>query len=406
MTGGAAPVEAGRTRAEEPPEKAARPLSVVQVVTCRGWSSDAWASVALCLGLQSEGHRVLLVCREVDGGRRVAERARREGVREVDFIEASGNFRPASYLRDLKRLRALARERSADVIHLHRGMEHWLAAAAFLGKGGPALIRSRHILRPVRRHLFNRWLYRSGTDRVVTVCEKIREGYLAGGGFPPARFVTVMGGVDASAYAPEEEGAAFRKEWGIPPGAWLVGIAGNLGIWLKGQDVLLRAAARLAREGGDPPWVAVIGEGVDRGRLEALAAELGIAERTVFPGYLENLAGAFAACDALAFSSRRSEGTSRVLFEYLAAGRPVVASRVGCTDEIVREAKEGFLVPPEDEEALAGALARLRENPEAARVMGASARRRAEEEFDRRVMARRTVEIYRQAARDRSATRA
>ncbi|MEE9276578.1 MAG: glycosyltransferase, partial [bacterium] len=69
----------------------------------------------------------------------------------------------------------------------------------------------------------------------------------------------------------------------------------------------------------------------------------------------------------------------------------------GCVEEIVREGREGLLVPPEDEAALAGALARLRADPAAARAMGAAGRKRAEEEFDRRVMARRMVEIYREA---------
>ncbi len=382
-----------------------RSLSILQVVSCRGWSSDAWAAVALSLGLQSEGHRVLLLCRGVAGGWEVADRARREGVREVDFIEASNNFRPASYLRDLRRLRRLARERSADAIHVHRGVEHWLAAAAWPNREGPVVVRSRHILEPVRRHLLNRWLYQGGTDRVVAVCERIRRGYVEEGGFPPGRFVTVMGGVDVSAYDPAADGAAFRRAWGIPREAWVVGMAGSVRLWLKGQDVLLRAAARMSGEERGAPWVVVMGGGEDLERLKALAAELGVAERARFPGYVEDLPEALAACDALAFPSLRSEGTSRVLFEYLASGRPVAASRVGCVGEIVRDGREGLLIPPGDPTALADALGRLRADGGAAGAMGVSARRRAEEEFDCRVMARRMVEVYKEAARARRSPR-
>ncbi len=382
------------------------PLSILQILTCRGWSSDAWAAVNLCLGLQSEGHRVLLVCRKVDRGRALAERAREAGVEETGFIEASNNFRPASYFRDIGALKKLTADRALDAVHVHRGVDHWLAAAAWPRRNGPVLIRSRHIFAPVRRHLFNRWLYRRGTDRTVAVCEKIRAAYLEGGGFPPERFATVMGGADASAYDMGEDGAAFRREWGIPEGAWVVGVAGSLRMWMKGQDMLLRAAARLAKEGGEAPWVMLIGKGEDMDKLKSLAQELGVSERTVVVGYQESLARPFAACDALAFPSLRSEGTSRVLFDCLASGRPVAASRVGCVDEIVRDGREGILVPPGDDAALARALAELRADPARARRMGESARRRAEVEFDRRVMAKRFVEIYRAAAREREAVAA
>ncbi|MEE9241258.1 MAG: glycosyltransferase family 4 protein [bacterium] len=378
-----------------------RPLSILQIVTCRGWSSDAWAAVNLCLGLQEEGHRVMLMCRGTGGGKAVANRAREEGVREVGFVEASTRFRPASYLRDISLIKSLARSRALDVVHVHRGVEHWLAAAAWLRRDGPVVVRSRHIFHPVRRHLFNRWLYRRGTDRTVAVCKKIRAAYLEGGVFSLEQFAVVMGGVDASAYDPADDGAGFRQEWGIPDDVWLIGAAGSLAMWMKGQDVLLRAVARMERGGSSAPWVMLVGKGGDMKNLKKLAARLGISGRTVVTGHLENLAPALAACNALAFPSLRSEGTSRVLFDYLAAGRPVVASRVGCVDEIVRDEREGLLVPPGDEVAMEKALSRFRLEPRIARQMGESARCRAVEEFDRRVMARAVVDIYREAARMR-----
>lgn len=383
------------------PKDEERPLSVLQIMTCRGWSSDAWAAMRLTLGLQAEGHRVMMLCRGVKGGREVAGRIRAAGVEEIDFIEASGNFRPASYLRDIAKIRKLAREREADVAHAHRGVEHWLAAAALRGRRGPALVRSRHILRPVSRHLLNRWLYASATDATVAVAEKIRKGYVEDGAFAGGSFFTVMGGADASGHDPGATGSAFRDSRGVPRGARLVGVAGSVLFRIKGQDVFLRAAARLIRE--KSLWAVVIGRGEDAGALKRLAADLGVEKRVVFTGFLPALSEALAACDVLAFPSVRSEGTSRALFDYLAAGRPVVASRVGCVDEIVRHEKEGLLVPPGDERALARGIEKLLSEPDLARSMGRSARARAEREFDQGVMARRVVEIYREILRSRSA---
>lgn len=390
-----------RTSPTGPPKNEERPLSVLQIMTCRGWSSDAWAAMRLTLGLQAEGHRVMMLCRGVEGGREVARRIRAAGVEEIDFIEASGNFRPASYLRDIAKIRKLAREREVDVAHAHRGVEHWLAAAALRGRRGPALVRSRHILRPVSRHLLNRWLYASATDATVAVAEKIRKGYVEDGAFAGGSFFTVMGGADASGHDPDATGSAFRDSWGVPRGARLVGVAGSVLFRIKGQDVFLRAAARLIRE--KSLRVVVIGEGEDAGALKRLAADLGVEKQVAFTGFLPVLSEALAACDVLAFPSVRSEGTSRALFDYLAAGRPVVASRVGCVDEIIRHEKEGLLVPPGDERALARGIEKLLSEPDLARSMGRSARARAEREFDQGVMARRVVEIYREILRSRSA---
>ncbi len=394
------PCQTLRVKSSLGTKKDERSLSVLQIMTCRGWNSDAWAAMCLTLGLQTDGHRVMLLCRDVERGHEVSERIRAAGVEEIDFIEASGNFRPASYLRDVVKLRMLIREREVDVVHAHRGVEHWLAAAALLGRRSPALVRSRHILRPVRRHLLNRWLYALATDRTVTVTEKIREGYMKGRASLRGSFLTVMGGVDASSYDPTATGAEFRDFWRIPRNARVVGVAGSIKFSIKGQDMLLRAAARLIRE--KSLWLIVIGEGRDLDLLKRLAVELGIAKRVVFTGFLSTLADALSACDVLAFPSVRSEGTSRVLFEYLAAGKPVVASDVGSVDEIVRDGREGILVPAGDERVLSQGLEKLISEIGLARSMGRSARERAKRDFDRGVMARRMVEIYREAMRSRA----
>ncbi len=394
-----------QTESSGRPGEDARPLSVLQIMTCRGWSSDAWAAMGLTLGLQSHGHRVMMLCCGVGKGRAVAERIRAEGVEEVDCIEASGKFRPASHLRDVAKIKKLVKERKVDVVHAHRGMEHWLAAAALLGSArGPALVRSRHITQPVSRHLLNRWLYVRATDVTLPVSEEIRAGYMKGRAFSRASFRTVMGGVDASAYDPHATGAEFRDAWRIPREARVVGMAGSIDLWKKGHDVFLRAAARLVRE--DSVWVVVMGEGRNAGSLQRLATDLGVAEKVVFPGFLPRLGSGLAACDVLAFPSVGSEGTSRVLFDYLAAGRPVVASRVGCVEEIVRDGKEGILVPAGDENALCLGLETLLSDAGLAQSMGRSSRARAKREFDRGVMAHRVVEIYREVIRSGSAAAA
>ncbi len=156
------------------------PLRILQLLSCRSWPSDAWAAVSLTLGLQEQGHHVVLVGRKGEG-ESMAARAAEAGVRRIDFLSFRTGFRPWVWRQDILGLRELWRAEKADVLHVHRGQEHWLAAAALrlFGRNEnphPVLIRSRHILEPVRTHPPNRWLYNRATDRILTATEGIRAG--------------------------------------------------------------------------------------------------------------------------------------------------------------------------------------------------------------------------------------
>jgi glycosyltransferase involved in cell wall biosynthesis len=165
-------------------------------------------------------------------------------------------------------------------------------------------------------------------------------------------------------------GGAARRALSLPQDGAVVGFVGRL-IPAKGGDLLLRALARVS----DLPFrVALIGAGSERARLEALASELGIAERVHFHGEIPNAAPLFPAFD-LFVSSSRSEGSPIVLFEAMAAGVPIAAARVGGVPEALRE-QDAWLVPPEDPEALARAVREALGDPAAARRRAQSARER------------------------------
>jgi glycosyltransferase involved in cell wall biosynthesis len=144
--------------------------------------------------------------------------------------------------------------------------------------------------------------------------------------------------------------AAARDELGLSPVEPVVGWLGRM-IPVKGADVFLRALA----EPRTPQVTAIlIGDGSERPRLETLAAQLGLGTRARFVGGIEGGARLLPAFDAFVMSSR-SEGTPIVLFEAMAAGVPIVASRVGGIPEVVGE-DEAVLVTSEDPAALAAGL--------------------------------------------------
>jgi glycosyltransferase involved in cell wall biosynthesis len=135
----------------------------------------------------------------------------------------------------------------------------------------------------------------------------------------------------------------------------------------KGFDVLLRALALLpgAR-------LALAGEGPERAVLEALAAELGVADCVRFLGWQQEVGGLLAGAEMLVCPSRH-EPLGNVVLEAFAAGRPVVAAAVQGPAALVEQGVTGLLVPPEDPAALAAAIAALRADPARAAAMGEAA---------------------------------
>jgi len=133
-------------------------VRILHLVSCRGWSSDAYWAARVCRELERRGHDVTLGCRRGTDAA-VIDRARAEGVEAIETFEFAGGVRLASDATDLRRLaRALLK---ADVVHVHRGKEHWLAvAAARLGGRPRPIVRTRHIAHAVRWHVVEQRLSR------------------------------------------------------------------------------------------------------------------------------------------------------------------------------------------------------------------------------------------------------
>jgi glycosyltransferase involved in cell wall biosynthesis len=170
------------------------------------------------------------------------------------------------------------------------------------------------------------------------------------------------------------EPAVARARLGLPAGVRVVGFVGRLTAE-KGADVFLDAVARLP----DSVHGVVIGEGQERDALEAQCAALGLRPRVRLVGLLPEAGRLLSALDTVVISSR-TEGTPMILLEAMAAGVPVVATRVGGVPDVLRD-NEGWLVAPEDPSALAAAMIDLLDHPEIARARAAAARLRVQREF-------------------------
>lgn len=297
----------------------------------------------------------------------------------------------------LARLAWFLRRRRVDVLHAHNLGPLVLggAAARLLGPLRPRVVYSEHNqvysadARTLRR--FPRYLRLA--DAIVAVSGDLR-GTLERHEAPrPIR--VIHNGIDVARFA-AVDGAALRGELGVSPGDFLFGTTVVLSEQ-KGLGYLLEAALRV--RAADPTVRFVIaGDGPSRRALEQRAASLGLGDTVRFLGYRSDVPRVLSTVDAYVLPSLW-EGLPLALLEAMACGKPIVATRVGGNPEVVSDGENGFLVPPRDPEALAGALLRLRADPACRERMARANVAKARERFSVEAMTRAHVELYREWAR-------
>lgn len=284
----------------------------------------------------------------------------------------------ARSIHEWRPLVSLLRRERVEVLHSHKfGSNVWAAVLGRLARV-PVVVAHEHTWsfegQPVRRFL-DRELIARGTDAFIAVSSDDRRKMIEIEGIKPDDVTFVPNGIDA---VREGDGAKVREELGIAPDAPVVGAVAVLREQ-KALDVLIRAAAELL---GELPGLRVLiaGDGPERERLEALASELGADGAVTLLGIRSDVPDLLAALDVAALSSDY-EGSPLAVMEYMDAGLPVAATRVGGVPDLIEDGVHGFLVDPQDPAALAAAIGRLLRDREAAAAMGARARERRRSEF-------------------------
>ena len=281
-----------------------------------------------------------------------------------------------------------------DLIHTHQGL--WEAISTGLGRGvigdAPVLIQpassgyygeAEELTRTRGFPLLRRAILRNGAFAAISA--DIERQWLALG-VTPGRMVRMVSGVDAGHFCP---GAVDEST--LPPRPRVI-FTGRIHPQ-KNLDVLLRAWPAVTRRTGAS--LILVGKGPERDRLAELARTLGVEGRVHFLGEVDDPADLLRASDAFVLPSI-AEGMSNSLLEAMAASLPCLASAIGGNTDLIQHGHDGLLLPPGDASAWSSALVQVLENPTFAQELGASARRRIEEEFSMRVVADRYLALYRQ----------
>ena len=265
----------------------------------------------------------------------------------------------------------------------------WLAGTSII----VASIRDTgDLLTPLQR-----WLQRLVcrlADCILVNADAVRENLLEQG-YDPNKIVVIRNGISPSNFSTKGRRAILRRVLGLAPSDRLVAVFSRLNR-MKGVNYFLDAAVLLSRSFPDVHFL-VVGDGASKTELEEQACRLGLAQRIVFTGFRSDVPDLLSE-SAISVLPSLSEGTSNTLLESMAAGIPVVATRVGGNPEVIEDGVSGLLVPVRDPAALATAMGRLLEDEELAARLGQAGQRRVQELFSLEGSVRQTEQLYRSLA--------
>jgi glycosyltransferase involved in cell wall biosynthesis len=323
--------------------------------------------------------------------------ARETGTRVVSG--GLGGLKSPRALAAFARLRAFMRDERIDVVHNYLLRANVIGTLAARAARVPLVLASkrgcheRHGLEMVGARLSNRL-----ADCVTANSNAVREFVHGHEGCPLGKMVVIPSGIDTERFAPLAP-ADHKGRLGLPADAVVVGSLTRMRV-RKGVEEFLRAMGQICRE-RPAVHVVIAGEVELDDEVRALVAAAGLGDRLHLLGRRSDVPEVVSAFDVFVLSSH-GEGMSNAILEAMAMEKPVVATGVGGTVEVVDAGVTGYLVPARDAEALAAGIATVLDDPQRGRAMGARGRQVVIDRFSARAMVRQMETLYTQllAARE------
>jgi len=337
------------------------------------------------------------------------------GIRHEPLQHATRSTAVGQDVMALVELWRLFRRLKPDIVHTHNPKPGLYGRVAARAAGVPGIVNTVHGLyaspedRTARRAL----VY--ALERAASLCSEAElvqnpEDFrvLARLGVPRHKLVLLGNGVDLQRFHPaaDEQGRRQAKaDLGVDVDAVVVGTVARL-VWQKGFHELFEAAERLRDTYPDVVFVVVGGSDADK--ADAISsAELAAAARRgriVFAGSRDDMEHVYPGFDLFVLPSHR-EGFPRSAMEAAACGLPVVATDIRGCRQVVSHRQSGLLVPLRDPVRLAAAIEEIVRDPALRREMGSAGRRKAEAEFDDRIVVTKSLQTYERVLATTSSTR-
>lgn len=359
-------------------------MKVLHVISSGGMYGAEAVILNLSHALQSGPHTSTLgvFANAQNPNLQLHEAATREGI-PSDIIPCAGQIDPTIP----EAIRVLARKRGADVVHAHGYKADIYTYFALRGSRVP-FVSTCHTwydndLAVKFYGAVDRFVLRSFAS-VIAVSEEVKLRLLRAG-VRSDKVHVIRNGIDLR---PFDSAAPCLRE---TPAPFTIGLVGRLSPE-KGIDIFLQAAKRILVKHPSTRFV-TIGDGPDRDKLQALISELGITSKALLLGRRDDMPSVYASLDIMVSSSRQ-EGLPIALLEGMASSRPIVATSVGEVPSLIQNNVTGILIPPNDPDVLADAIAGLIDDSSRRKFLGARARRLVEAEFSAARMAIDYLKVY------------
>lgn len=366
-------------------------LRILQLADFRWYNASAHYALTISQALARNGHQVYLgsIC-----DRNLPRSGSTKSLPKIVKFPLVVND-PLTWLDSAVSLHRFIQNNRIQIVNAHSASSHLLAAGLKrLGKIKFKLLRTRGEAYPPKDNYFNLHLYCKLTDQIIVPSEILIGSYVNGLGLKASRISHSPLGIDEPCKLSREVDPDLKNRLGILPDEKIVGIVGRLSP-VKGHVYFIQAA-KLVLE--TIPSVRFIVAGQDaqisQERLKRLAFRLGLIDRFVFLGNVSDVHQLISILDIGVVSSVGSETICRVLLEYMATGKPVVGTRVNGIPELIEEEKNGYLVPPADNSALASALVTILRDDKLRTRMGMYSRNLVETKYSLKQFAEHTAAIY------------
>jgi glycosyltransferase involved in cell wall biosynthesis len=352
-----------------------RLLKILHIDPEKNWGGGEAQVVGLLQNLSQRGHRNDLAT-PADGE---LFRQSLPGVRKIPL-----RVRNDLDIRGVPALRRLIRQERYDIVHLHTKRAHALSLWLPRGERAPKYIVTRRMDYPEPKNYYTRHLYNRRVDGVVAISRSVLDCLLEAG-VNRRSIRLIYSGIDP---------LPFRALLSAEQRANDSAVVGMLAVLeeRKGHRFLLDAA-RLLKDRGRRIRYVFAGDGSQKSQLQRMAQTLGLRDEVSFVGFVKDVPKFLSSIGVLVLPSL-FEGLGVAALEAMAAGKPVVATRVGGLAESIIDGETGFLVPPQDGVALADSIERLVADPSMARAMGLKGAARVRSHFTIEQMASQNEAYY------------
>ena len=349
-------------------------------------------AIVHCLLLSRElarrGHRVILVCHPQSWIRRQL------AGEPVEVVCSDLRRWPPD---ELQRIAGILHDRRIDVIHTHMSRAHFFGVLLRFLTGVPCVAAAQH------QHIQLHWMF---NNYVIACSDATRRYHRWHNLVRPAQIETIRNFIDyrRMAEVTDDARASLRASLALDDDSLLIGVVGDV-VPRKGLVHLVGALPKILRAVPEA-WLLVSGARHKAPHyvagIGALAERLGVASRIIWLGHREDVDQIMAAMDVCVLPSL-AEPLGMVTLEAMAAGRPVVGSRVGGIPECIVDGETGILVPPADSHALAEAVISLLQDPARRRTLGEAGRKRVQERFSPEVQTRCVEAVFSRVTQRRKA---